>query len=106
MDIKIDKIKYFTFLNSVKHFIETLNSDQLTKHQQNEIKSILEFVEKEQQLRILMEQQKLYYQFYITNKNRDPQNANDMYKKYLDVKMQIERIRREDTLWEILEKEK
>lgn len=93
-DIKVDKIKYMLFLQSVNNFIDNVPSESLPEDLQAEKNYIIQYIEREQRISDLMDQRKMFYDFYITNKYKDPVSSNQMYKKYLDTKAEIERIRK------------
>lgn len=95
-DIKVDKVKYLLFLNTVKDLINNIDTDMLSEKSLNEREYILKYINREQDIIVLMEQRKIYYDFYIKNKDIDKISSNEIYKKYLDVKAQIEKLREEE----------
>lgn len=86
-DIKIDKVEYNIFLNSVKNYIE--KSNNTSEDLINEKEYILNYINREQELSILLEQKKLLYNFYIVNKHKDPAGCEKILNQYLEVKDKI-----------------
>ena len=87
-DVKVDEMKYYYFLNKIKSFINGI-SECLNKSQKTEAKEITDMIEKQQQKRDLMMQRKMYYDFYMRNKQKKPEEANESYELYKKCKKAI-----------------
>lgn len=95
-DIKVDKISYLNMMKTVKSILERFEvNPSLSTEMQTERKYLQNYIEREQDIIILMEQRKLFYDFYVMNNKTDPVSAGQMYRKYLEVNDKIKKLREE-----------
>lgn len=94
-DIKKDRIEYSLLLRNIKSYIKRTQEMLLEDEILQEGNILLRIIEREERLDFLMSKRKLCYDFYIKNKNIDPDSANKMYQQYLYTKHEIEQIRKE-----------
>lgn len=95
-DIKIDKTKFELFLIKVQSFTENIDDNILSSDMINEKKDILEYINIKNEKRNLMEERKLYYDFYIANKTKDPISSSKMYRKYIETNEKLNKLREEN----------
>lgn len=89
-DVKVNELKYYDFLSMVKKYIEDPGSNEVTED------LIKDFINKEQTKRDLMFQRKAYYDFYVANKEYNPEEANSAYRKYSEVNGALSKIRKKE----------
>lgn len=94
-DIKIDKIIYTRFLNNIKKFLESIKDDTLSIDMQEEKINLLKDINREEDIMILMEQAKIFYDFYMANKDKDQKSSGMMYYKYKETRETLQKLREE-----------
>lgn len=95
-EIKIDEVKYFQFLVSVKEYIKKtskLTEDAELKEEEEWIKK---FIKKQLKLRELMTTRDQSYKFYCLCKKTDIRAANASYENYIKAKAEIDKLRKEN----------
>lgn len=94
-DIKIDEEKYFIFLNTVKSYVEKTSIFDLQETTKNDGTWLKSFIEEEFKIRELMLARRTYYDFYVKVREKNKEAANEAYQKYIEAKLEIERLRKE-----------
>lgn len=92
-DMKIDRLKFNIFLENVKKIFDFIDINILPADLQAVAADVLSYADAQLQLSELMEQRKLFYEFYKKNYIKDPDSANQMYQKYIETKEKIEKLR-------------
>lgn len=89
-NIKIDEVEFYTFLNIVDSYIRESSSyaPEEIKNNANNIKKLIRNYQYRSELKI---KRKAYYDFYINNRYINPTEAKEAYKKYLQIKEEIEK---------------
>lgn len=93
--MRIDKFKYSRFLANVNNFLENSQDSYLLPEMKSAKMNLLKYIEREQEMIDLMEQRKLFYDFYMENKDRDPNSSGQMYRKYKEVQEKLQKLQEE-----------
>lgn len=92
-DIKIEEGEFYTFINKTKQYIE-LASGYIPEELNETGRALGKYIEEKQLLRGLMLERKAYYDFYISNRFRNQEEAASAYKKYISIKNNIDSIKK------------
>ena len=89
-NIKINELEYITFLNHVKSYMEKTKVQ--FRENNVEVNLIEEYIEEQLLIRKLINERRLYYDFYRNNREQNPMQANQAYHEYMIRKKELEKI--------------
>lgn len=91
-DMKIKENEFFRLLGNIKEFFEVaeISHNNYTKKLQQEI---IEYVEKQEKVRILMTERTLYYSAYIEAKKSNAKCTNELYQNYIERKEMLKNLK-------------
>lgn len=92
-DIKIDEIDYIYFLNNVANYLNEVKSIE-PKNLAGKSKEIESYIKNQLQLRKVMTERKLYYEFYLRNKKENKAAAYEAYQNYKKCSYEIRELRK------------
>lgn len=96
-EIKVDEIKYYSFLNSVNNYIQITSELVQDQSLKDEEEWIRKYIEKELKIRELITARDQNYKFYVLTKNKNINAANAAYQNYISVKAELEKLRKGNT---------
>lgn len=92
-DIRIDEIEYTYFLNNVANYLNEVKGIE-PKNLAGKSKEIESYIKNQLQLRKVMTERKLYYEFYLRNKESNKNAAYEAYRNYKKCNYEVEQLRR------------
>ncbi len=94
--INIDEVKYFEFLNSVSNYVKKtsklINKPELIE----DVEWIQKYIKEQLKLKELIKRRDQNLKIYHLCKKTDIRAANAAYQNYLNVKAEIDKLRKEN----------